>query len=136
MKEFKRSEGVYLTDYDVTVQSYLEMAQVASIIEGVCAIENGDFLTRKMNEDMLILLHCTDIGQESLEQLKYEDLVVSGLIHTVRNEIKNIHLIKEGIEYNESFLRAIALLAPKIVPLVEKVEGLYDKKNEKDTDKK
>lgn len=136
MKELQRAKDIYLEEYEVNVSPYLEMAQIAAIVEGVCAIENGDFLTRKMNEDMLVLLYGTDIGQKTLESANYEDLVTSGLIRSVRNHIKNIDLVKEGIEYSESFARNLSLLAPKIMPLVEKVGDLYATQNIQNTDKK
>ena len=136
MKELERVKSVYLKEYEVNVTPYLEMAQIAAIIDGVCSVGNTDYLSRKMNEDMLILLHATDIGQEGLEALKYEDCVTSGLIHMVRSRIKNIGLIKEGIDYNESFMRSFALLAPKIIPIVEKVGDLYGKSQQQNRDKK
>lgn len=136
MKELQRATDIYLEEYGVYVAPYLEMAQIATIIEGVCALESSDFLGRKMNEDMLIMLYSTDIGQEKLEETNYEGLVTSGLIHTVRSNIKNIDLIKEGIDYNESIVRSLSLLAPKIMPIVEKARDLYDAKDLKGSDKK
>lgn len=129
MKKLKKEANVCLEEYGVNVTPYLEMAQIVAIIEGVCSLENNDFLDRKMNEDMLILLYGTDIGQEALEEYTYEELVVSGLIHSVRENIKNIDLIKEGITYNESIVRSLSMIAPKIMPVIEKVTDLYATKN-------
>lgn len=124
MKQLEKAKDIYLKEYEVTVTPCLTMTQVDLIVKGICAIESNDFLERKMNEDMLLLYHVTDIGEEVLQTTPYEDLVDSGLIATVRSCVKNINLIQECLNYTESFARTLAVLAPKIMPLMEKFGDL------------
>lgn len=120
MKQLEKAKDIYLKEYEVNVTPCLTMVQVESIIKGVCAIETNDFAERKMNEDMLLLYYVTDIGEDALQETSYEDLVNSGLIATVRSHVKNISLIQEGLTYAESLARSLVMLAPKIMPLIEK----------------
>lgn len=136
MKTLKKADNIYLEEYEVSVSPYLSMPQIGAIINGVCAVQNSDYYERKMNEDMLVLLHATSIGKETLEELEYEDLVTSGLVHTVRENVMNIGLVKEGIEYSESLARSFASFAPKILPIIEKVGDLYGSKQTKEANKK
>ena len=132
MKQLEKAKDIYLKEYEVNVHPYLKLAQVELIVKGVCSLDNNDFAERKMNEDILLLFHATDITMEEIEATPYEDFVESGLIDAVKAKVKNIHLIKEGLEYAESFTRSLAILSPKILPLMQKLGDLYGK----DTNKK
>lgn len=132
MKQLEKTKDIYLKEYEVNVHPYLNLAQVELIVKGVCSLDNNDFAERKMNEDILLLFHATDITMEEIEATPYEDFVESGLIDAVKAKVKNIHLIKEGLEYAESFTRSLAILSPKILPLMQKLGDLYGK----DTNKK
>ena len=132
MKQLEKAKDIYLKEYEVNVHPYLNLAQVELIVKGVCSLDNNDFAERKMNEDILLLFHATDITMEEIEATPYEDFVESGLIDAVKAKVKNIHLIKEGLEYAESFTRSLAILSPKILPLMQKLGDLYGK----DTNKK
>ena len=132
MKQLEKAKDIYLKEYEVNVHPYLNLAQVELIVKGVCSLDNNDFAERKMNEDILLLFHATDITMEEIEATPYEDFVESGLIDAVKSKVKNIHLIKEGLEYAESFARSLAILSPKILPLMQKLGDLYGK----DTNKK
>lgn len=127
MKQLEKAKEIYLEEYEVFVRPYLTLEQVESIVNGICALENNDFSERKMCEDGLILYHATDIEKEEIESIPYEVLIESGLISAVRSEIKNIGLIQEGITYAESFTRSLSILAPKIIPMMEKLGDLYGK---------
>lgn len=127
MKQLEKAKDIYLKEYEVNVHSYLTLEQVDSIIAGICALENKEFSERRMCEDGLILYHATDISKEEIESIPYDDLVSSGLIDAVRSKIKNIGIIQEGLAYTESFTRNLSALAPKILPMMEKLGDLYGK---------
>lgn len=131
MKQLEKAKDVYLKEYEVNVHPYLNLAQVDLIVNGICSLDNNDFAERKINEDMLVLFHATNITKEELEATSYEDLVESGLVDAVRSKIKNINLIQEALDYTESFARNLAILSPKIMPLVEKLGALYGKETNK-----
>lgn len=132
MKELQKATNIYLEEYGVYVTPYLTLEQIDLIIKGICALENSEFSERKMCEDGLILYYATDIGQEVIESVPYEDLAGSGLITAVKSKIKNIDLVKEGIAFAESFSRNLSLLTPKIMPIVEKARDLYGKDRDKE----
>jgi hypothetical protein len=129
MKQLEEAKDVYLKEYEVNVHPYLSIAQASEIIKGICKISSNDYAERKMCEDMLILFHATDIAKEDLESNTYELLTSSGLIHAVRSKIKNIEVIKEGLDYTESVGRSLSMLAPKILPMLEKVGALNNESN-------
>lgn len=120
MKQLEKAKDVYLKEYEVNVHPYLNITQVDLITQGICALESHDFKERKMNEDLLLLFHATDITKEEIEATPYNDFVESGLIEAVRSKVKNIHLVQECLTYAESFARSLAVLSPKIIPLIEK----------------
>lgn len=128
MIKLEKVQDVILKDYNVGVHPYLTLPQIDLIVNGVCSLESHDYSDRKMCEDMLILFHGTNLTKEELEEITYEDFVVSGLIESVRKEIKNIHLVKEALEYMESITRNLSILTPKIMPLLEKIGALNGKK--------
>ena len=131
MKQLEKAKDIYLKEYERNLHPYLNLAQVELIVKGVCSLDNNDFSERKMNEDILLLFHATDITMEEIEATPYEDFVESGLIDAVKTKVKNIHLIKEGLEYAESFTRSLAILSPKILPLVQKLGDLYGENTDK-----
>jgi len=129
MKQLEEVKDVYLKEYEVNVHPYLSIVQASEIVKGICKVNSNDYAERKMCEDMLILFYATDITKEELESNTYELLTSSGLIHAVRSKIKNIEVIKEGLDYTESISRSLFMLAPKILPMLEKVGALNNESN-------
>lgn len=129
MKQLEEVKDVYLKEYEVNVHPYLNIAQASEIVKGICKVSSNDYAERKMCEDMLILFYATDITKEELESNTYELLTSSGLIHAVRSKIKNVEVIKEGLDYTESIGRSLSMLAPKILPMLEKVGALNNESN-------
>lgn len=99
MKNIKGINSVYLEDYDVFVNPYLDYAQIQQIINSIAYLD--DWSMRMTNIDMLILLHATDIGKENLEKYTHEDFLRSGLIQDVKKSIKNLSQLHEAIEWTE-----------------------------------
>lgn len=132
MKQLEIAKDIYLKDYEVNVHPFLDLAQIELIVNGICSVKSNEYSERKMTEDMLILYHATDIGKETLETTEYDLLYRSGLIKAVRDKIKNIDEIHDCLHYTESLERSLAVLAPQIKPIFEKLGEL----NGKNTDKK
>ena len=128
MKEIKGNQTVYLEDYDITVNKYLTYAQIQQIANAVVAASANDaddtWANRETNIDMLVLYHATDIGKEKLEEIGHDDLLTSGLIQAVREQIKNYYEIFEAIDYIENNQRAINKLLKSLPKVLEETKGL------------
>ena len=128
MKEIKGNQTVYLEDYDITVNKYLTYAQIQQIANAVVAASVNDsddtWANRQTNIDMLMLYHATDIGKEKLEEIGHDDLLTSGLIEAVRNQIKNYYEIYEAIDYIENNQRAINKMLKSLPKILEDSKGL------------
>ena len=124
MKQLEKAKDIYLKEYEVNVHPYLTLEQIDLIVKGICEIDTNEFADRKMCEDGLILFYATDMVKEEIESIPYEDLVGSGLIKAVKDQIGNIGSIQEGLNYAESLSRSLTMLAPKIMPLFEKIGEL------------
>ena len=130
MKEIKGNQTVYLEDYDITVNKYLTYAQIQQIANAVVAASANDaddtWANRETNIDMLVLYHATDIGKEKLEEIGHDDLLTSGLIQAVREQIKNYYEIFEAIDYIENNQRAINKMLKSLPKILEDSKGLQD----------
>lgn len=128
MKEIKGNQTVYLEDYDVTVNKYLTYAQIQQIANAVVASSADDsedtWANRQTNIDMLMLYHATDITKEELEKVGHDDLLTSGLIQAVREQIKNYYEIFEAINYIEDNQRAIGKMLKSLPKILEESKGL------------
>ena len=128
MKEIKGNQTVYLEDYDITVNKYLTYAQIQQIANAVVAASMDDeqdtWANRQTNIDMLMLYHATDITKEELEKAGHDDLLTSGLIQAVREQIKNYYEIFEAINYIEDNQRAIGKMLKSLPKILEESKGL------------
>ena len=128
MKEIKGNQTVYLEDYGITVNKYLTYAQIQQIANAVVAASVNDsddtWANRQTNIDMLMLYHATDITKEELEKVGHDDLLTSGLIQAVREQIKNYYEIFEAINYIEDNQRAIGKLLKSLPKILEESKGL------------
>ena len=128
MKEIKGNQTVYLEHYGVMVNYYLTYAQIQQIANAVVASSADDsedtWANRQTNIDMLMLYHATDITKEELEKVGHDDLLTSGLIQAVREQIKNYYEIFEAINYIEDNQRAIGKLLKSLPKILEESKGL------------
>ena len=128
MKEIKGNQTVYLEHYGVMVNYYLTYAQIQQIANAVVASSADDledtWANRQTNIDMLMLYHATDIAKEELEKVGHDDLLTSGLIQAVREQIKNYYEIFEAINYIEDNQRAIGKLLKSLPKILEDSKGL------------
>ena len=128
MKEIKGNKTVYLEHYGVVVNYYLTYAQIQQIANAVVASSADDsedtWANRQTNIDMLMLYHATDITKEELEKVGHDDLLTSGLIQAVREQIKNYYEIFEAINYIEDNQRAIGKILKSLPKILEESKGL------------
>ena len=128
MKEIKGNQTVYLEHYGVMVNYYLTYAQIQQIANAVVASSVDDsedtWANRQTNIDMLMLYHATDITKEELEKVGHDDLLTSGLIQAVREQIKNYYEIFEAINYIEDNQRAVGKLLKSLPKILEESKGL------------
>ena len=128
MKEIKGNQTVYLEHYGVMVNYYLTYAQIQQIANAVVASSADDsedtWANRQTNIDMLMLYHATDIAKEELEKVGHDDLLTSGLIQAVREQIKNYYEIFEAINYIEDNQRAIGKILKSLPKILEESKGL------------
>lgn len=99
MKDIKNINRVYLDEYEVYVNPYLDYAQIQQIVNGTMMA--SDWAERQTNIDMLLLYHTTDIGKETIAQYGHEALLQSGLIGEVKKNIRNLNQLYQAIEWTE-----------------------------------
>lgn len=112
MKELKGLKKIYLDNYDIEVKQYLSLSQIQKIINEVIQVDT--FEERENVIDYLLLIYCTNIGQEKIDELGPDILIESGLVDEVKKNIKNIDKLIEGIGYSESAGKALRDISKKL----------------------
>lgn len=112
MKELKELEPIYLQNFDVKVNQYLTLSQIQKIINEAIIVE--DYEQRESIIDYLLLCYCTDIGQETVENLGPDIIIQSGLMDEIKKNVKNLDKLIEGIQYHESTGKALRMIAKNI----------------------
>ena len=112
MKELKELDYIYLEDFDIEVCPYLSLSQMQKIINEVLLVEN--FEERESIIDYLLLCYCTNIDKSVIDDLGSDIFIKSGLMDAVKENIKNLNKLNEGIAYHESTGKAIRLLSKRI----------------------
>lgn len=127
MDDIKKNDPVYLKDYDVHVNQYLTYAQIQQIVNSVAKIDTWS--EREQNIDMLVLLHATDIGVDNLEKIEHSVLLESGLIDSVKENIRNLSSVYDAIKYNESIQRSLIQITRELPKYLSKVEEVMKSGN-------
>lgn len=130
MKEINNKEKIYLEEYDIFVEPYLNYGQIQNIIDSINP--EMSWSERQQNIEMIVLYYVTDIGMEKLEEIGHEKLLKSGLIDSVLSKIENLSSVYDGISYTQSTSRALSKIIkdlPKMleVQLGKKVNGKNNK---------
>lgn len=112
MKELKELENIYLQKFDVEVHQYLSLSEIQKIINEVLLTDN--FEARESIIDYLILCYATNIDRDTIDKLGPDIFLKSGLIDEVKNNIKNLPKLLEGITYHESAGKAIREISKKL----------------------
>lgn len=112
MKELKELDPIYSQKFDIHIKPYLTLSQIQKIINEVLQVKN--FEERESIIDYLILCYATDIGQSKVDELGPDILLQSGLIDEVKNNIKNLNKLFEGITYHESAGKALREISERL----------------------
>lgn len=120
MKELKGLKEKYLENYDIEVKQYLTLAQIQEIINAVLKVET--FEERENIIDYFLLVFMTNIGKEKIDELGPDIFIESGLMDEVKNSIKNINKLFEGIIYHESTGKALRTLSNSLPMYLEKMK--------------
>lgn len=112
MKELKKIDDVYLSEYDIHVSPYLTYAQIQQIVNAVQKLDA--WAERQQSIDMLVLYHATDIGKDAIEAAGHDAFLESGLIDAVITAIKNVGDIYVALEYTESVQRFLVSLSREL----------------------
>ena len=75
MKEIKNKDKIYLGEYDIFVEPYLNYGQIQNIINSIKP--EMSWSERQQNIEMIVLYYVTDIGMEKLEEIGHETLLKS-----------------------------------------------------------
>lgn len=105
MKKLENMADIYIEEYDVHVYPYLKYDDVQHIIQSASSYDG--YNDRMKIIDLLILYYGTNLSQEEIDEVGHDLLYCSGLIDEVKNHINNIYMIFKGLEYHESFNKAI-----------------------------
>lgn len=127
MKELKGLKEKYLENYDVEVKQYLTFSQIQEIINSV--LQSETFEERENTIDYLLLVFCTNIGKEKVDELGPDIFIESGLMDEVKNSIRNIDKLYEGISYHESTGKALMEIAKSLPSYLEEMKknGVFER---------
>ena len=125
MNQLNQLEKVYLEKYDVHVNPYLTYAQIQQIVNSATQFET--WAERQQNIDMLVMLHATDIGIETLQKHTHDDFYTSGLIDVVKKNIKNYNVIQEALQYSERPLNYLIAFTKQLPELEKKLQDVISK---------
>lgn len=120
MKEIKALEDIYLKEFDVYVKPYLTYAQIQNIVNSTTHMNS--WAERQQNIDMLVLYYTTDIDKSQLQELDHTVLLQSGLIDTVRDNVKNYNIIEDAIDYTTSIQRSLTAMVKELSKKLETFE--------------
>lgn len=120
MKELKGLKEKYLENYDVEVKQYLTFSQIQEIINSVLQVDTYE--ERENTINYLLLIFMTNIGKDIVDELGPDIFVESGLMNEVKNSIKNIDKLYEGITYHESTGKALREISKSLPTYLEEMK--------------
>lgn len=115
-------EVKHLESYDIDVYTYLTTAQIQQIAEAV--VRSDNWAERKMNLDMLMLYHATNLTKEEAEAVDYDEAQKAGLFDAIARSCESYRVVLDAIDYMESTQRALAQIIkilPKYIGPLQKV---------------
>lgn len=112
----------FLKEFDVEVNQYLTYAQIVQISQAVSQFTN--WAERQQNIDILVLFHATNMGKEKIESMTHEEMLTSGLLEAVKNNIVNYYQIKDCIDYTDSIQRALSQIAKRLPEITNNLKSL------------
>ena len=120
MKEIKKKNKLYLSDYDINVSQYLTYAEIQTIANKVKSLDS--WAEREETIDMYVLYFATDIGKANIDNYNHDAWLESGIIGAVKSYIKNLEQITEAIKYEESPMRIIMQISKEMPEFSKKLD--------------
>lgn len=112
----------FLKEFDVEVNQYLTYAQIMQISQAVSQFTN--WAERQQNIDILVLFHATNMGKEKIESMTHDEMLTSGLLEAVKNNVVNYYQIKDCIDYTDSIQRALSQIAKRLPEITNNFKSL------------
>lgn len=112
----------FLKEFDVEVNQYLTYAQIVQISQAVSQFTN--WAERQQNIDILVLFHATNMGKEKIENMTHDEMLTSGLLEAVKNNVVNYYQIKDCIDYTDSIQRALSQIAKRLPEITNNLKSL------------
>ena len=120
MKEIKKENKLYLSDYDINVSPYLTYAEIQTIANKVKSLDS--WAEREETIDMYVLYFATDIGKANIDNYNHDTWLKSGIIDAVESRIKNLAQITEAIKYEESPMRILMQISKEMPEFSKKLD--------------
>ncbi len=120
MKEIKKENKLYLSDYDINVSPYLTYAEIQTIANKVKVLDS--WAEREETIDMYVLYFATDIGKANIDNYNHDTWLKSGIIDAVKSGIKNLEQITEAIKYEESPMRILMQISKEMPEFSKKLD--------------
>lgn len=102
---------------NIEVKNYLTYAQIQKIIE--TTIKYQTWAERQTNIDLMVLCYVTNFSKEQVEKLGIDYFVQTGLLEKILDCVNNYSDIFNGINYHESFTKAIIEISKNLPQLKE-----------------
>lgn len=120
MKEIKKENKLYLSDYDINVSPYLTYAEIQTIANKVKTLDS--WAEREEMIDMYVLYFATDIGKANIDNYNHDTWLKSGIIDAVKRCIKDLEQITEAIKYEESPMRILMQISKEMPEFSKKLD--------------
>lgn len=120
MKEIKKENKLYLSNYDINVSPYLTYAEIQTIANKVKSLDS--WAEREETIDMYVLYFATDIGKANIDNYNHDAWLKSGIINAVKSYIKNLEQITEAIKYEESPMRILMQISKEMPEFSKKLD--------------
>lgn len=128
MKEIKKMDDVYLSEFDIFVHPYLTYAQIQQIVNNVKEMTSS-WAEREQVIDLSILCYATDIGEDKVKEKGHDFFLQSEIIDKVKENIKNLNQVYDAINYTESTQRALVQIIKQLPNLMKPLGQVMNRGN-------
>lgn len=130
MKELKAIEWIYNEQFDINIKPYLTIEEITVIYLDVIQHDENfnNPIENRVLEDLLLLKVATNIrdfmtDEQILTNEFYDLAYQNGLIDTVRNTVKNVHLIRVFYEEYMSTNNILKRNLTEVVGIIKNLEN-------------
>ena len=129
MKELTMPKEVYLEEFDIHVKPYIPVDKVVAI--GQLMVEAENYTQQELTLMVNVLVECTDIPADEIEEMDVDVMRHSGLWKAVQREISNVYDIWDYVSHEEDAYIAVAKFLNITFPvLVDKYIDRLPKEDE------